>query len=219
MNKYKFAIFDLDGTIIDAITMYTKVFSEILNIKYGINIWDSKSYYLDSIGNPIEVQFGYMLKKNNRSVEVVPQLVNEFFETVNKVNFNLFEGAEEIIVKFYKEGLKLFITTGSQTIDTQQRLRKMELLKYFSFVLGSELISKGPQHIEKFSQVTNTSIEDFSRKSFYCGDGSSDMEIAKHFGIYAVGIAQTLSKEKLFKAGADVVVDQIRDVVKLEILK
>lgn len=219
MNKFKFGIFDLDGSIIDAMSAYTKVFSESLNSKYGIDIKDSRKYYINSTGTPIDVQFKYMLEKYSKPTDKISQLVDEFFDIVNRVDVVLFDNAKDIIIELFNRGFKLFITTGSETVDAKKRLEKTELIKYFSFVLGSSEIPKGPEHIKKFSQLIGLSVEEFSKQAFYCGDGLRDMFIAKMFDIYAIGIAQTVSKEKLFEAGADVAVDRIGEVIDLDIFK
>ena len=217
--KYKYGIFDLDGNIVNAIPTYTKVFSEILNKKFGIDIKDSSKYYLNSTGTPIDIQFEYMLEKHSKPIDKIPQMVDEFFNTVNNIDFVLFNGAKEAIINLHEKNLNLFITTGSQTEDTRERLKKAGLLKYFGLVLGSSEIPKGPKHIEKFSRSVNLPTEEFSKQAFYCGDGPRDMEIAKMFEIYAIGIAQTVNKERLFESGANVVVDKIGDVLELDVLK
>ena len=51
--KYKYGIFDLDGTIIDAMSTYTKVFAGILNRRFGIDTKNSSEYYLNSAGSVI----------------------------------------------------------------------------------------------------------------------------------------------------------------------
>ncbi len=219
MKKFKFGIFDFDGSIVNTIPAYTKVFSEILKLNYGISIKASKEYYLNSTGTPIDVQFRYMLEKHSKPTGKISQLVDQFFNTVNNIDFILFDGAKDVIKEFFNKGFKLFITTGSQTADTKKRLKKAGLIKYFSFILGSSEIPKGPGHIKKFAQSAGLTIEKFSKQAFYCGDGPRDMEIAKMFGIYAIGIAQTVSKDKLFKAGADVAVDMIEEVIDLDILE
>ncbi len=219
MNKFKFGIFDFDGNIVNAMPAYTKVFSEILRSKYGIGIKDSGEYYLNSTGTPIDVQFKCMLEKYCKPTDIISKLVDEFFDTVNKIDFVLFEGAKDTIEKLFDRGLKLFITTGSQTADTKKRLEKAGLIKYFSLALGSSEISKGPMHIKKFAESVELTFEDFSKQAFYRGDGPRDMEIAKMSGIYAIGIAQTVSKEKLLEAGADIAVGRIRDITELDILK
>ena len=219
MNKFKFGIFDLDGSIIDTMPTYTKVFSESLNSKFGINIEKAKEYYQGSTGTPIDVQFKYMLEKYDQPTIKIPQIVDEFFNVVNNIDFALFDGAKNTISEFFEKGFKLFLTTGNQTIDSKNCLRKAELVEYFSFVLGSDEILKGPEHIKKFAQLADLSVEEFSKQAFYCGDGPSDMSIAKMFDIYAIGIRTTVSKEKLFEAGADVVLDGIGEVIDLDIFK
>ena len=219
MKKFKFGIFDLDGNIINTMPVYTKVFSGILKLKYEINSKDLKEYYLNSTSTPINLQFKYMLEKYSKPTDKIPQLVDEFFYTVNKIDFILFDGAKDAISGLSNKGFKLFITTGSQTADTKKRLKKAELIKYFFLAIGSSEIPKGPEHIKKFAQSVSLSVEDFSKQAFYCGDGPRDMEIAKMFGIYAIGIAQTVSKEKLLESGADVVVDKIEKIIDLDILK
>ena len=219
MNKFKFGIFDFDGNIINTMPTYTKVFSEILKSKFGINTEDSKDYYLDSTSIPINFQFKHILEKNKKSTNDVPQLVDEFYGIVDDIEFNLFVGAKELIGELFDCEYKLFITTGSKTTDTKIRLEKAKLKKYFYHIFGADEIPKGPKHIKKFAQSVNLSVEDFSKQAFYCGDGPRDMEIARMFGIYAIGIAQSVSKEKLLKSGADIAIDKIGEVINLEILK
>jgi len=217
--EYKYGIFDLDGTIINSMPTYTKVFFEILSEKFKIDIKNSSEYYLKSAGTPIEIQFQQVLENNNISFENIPELVNEFFETVNSEKFLIFERSRTIIEYLYNKNVLLFISTGSTTECSKERLVKSDLLKYFSVILGSNKITKGPEHIKGFAKFVNLPTEEFARRSFYCGDGIRDMEIAKMFEIYAIGIAQTIEKDDLLEAGADVVVDKIGDVLKLNALK
>lgn len=219
MNKYNYGIFDVDGSLVDSMPVYTETFSGILFRRFGIPVGESSKYYLISTGTPLDIQFGHMLEKNNKSTEEIQSMVDEFFNTVNQVNCQFYDGAKNLIRELAERGFTLFVTTGSQTSVTMNKLEKAGIADCFELILGSSEISKGPKHIEKFVELAGLSVGDFSKRSFYCGDGGRDMEIAKMFNIYAVGVAQTVSKEKLLEAGADVVVDRIGKVRDLDILK
>ena len=219
MSKYKFGIFDVDGNLIDSMPIYTETFSGILFRKLRIPVEESNKYYLISTGTPLDVQFGYMLEKNGKSAEGIQDMTEEFFNTVNQASYQFYDRAKELIKQLIKGKFTLFVTTGSQTAVTIGKLEKAGIADCFELILGSSEIPKGQKHIEKFAELTGLPIEEFSSRAFYCGDGGRDMEIAKMFDIYAIGVAQTVSKEKLFEAGADVAVDKIGEVIELDILK
>jgi len=218
-QEYKFGIFDVDGTLIDSMSVYTKTFSGILFRRFKIPVEESNKYYLDSAGTPLDIQFQCMLKKNSVSTKEIQNMTDEFFEIVSQTNYQFYDGVINLVKELIRREFTLFITTGSQTFATKKKLKKEGVANCFNFILGSSEIPKGPKHIEEFAKSVNLSVEEFSSRVFYCGDGSRDMEIAKMFNIYAIGIAQTLSKQKLFDAGADVVVNKIGDVLDLDVLK
>ena len=217
--KYKYGIFDLDGTIINTMPTYTKVFSEILNKRFEIPVENSRKYYICSAGTSIEIQFQNMLKNSNISFTNTAKLTDKFFKTVNKEKILLFKKAKDVIKHLYNKNIPLFISTGSRTESTKKKLKEIDLLKYFSVILGSNEIPKGPEHIEEFAKYINLPTEEFAKQTFYCGDGLRDMEIAEMFEIYAIGIAHTVSKKRLIEMGADVAIDKIGDVLELDVLK
>ena len=220
MSKYNYGIFDVDGSLVDSMPVYTETFSGILFRGFGISVKESDEYYLNSAGTPLDVQFEHMLEKNDKPTEGIEQMVKEFFNAVNQVDYSWYQGAKELIRGLRCRNFTLFVTTGSQTSVTKKKLEKAGIANCFKLILGSSEISKGPRHIEEFAKSAALSIEEFSRQAFYCGDGIRDMEIAKECGgIYAVGVAQTVNKEKLLEAGADVAVDKIGEVIELDILK
>jgi len=218
MNK-TIGIFDVDGNLVNSMSVYTEAFSGILFRRCEISVKESSKYYLNSAGTPLDVQFRHMLEKNDKSTKEIQSMVDEFFDVVNQVDYSWYKGAKELIRELHRRNFTLFVTTGSQTSVTIKKLEKAGIADCFKLTLGSDEIPKGPKHIEEFAKLARLSVEEFSSKAFYCGDGTRDMEIAKMFGIQAIGVAQTVSKEKLFEAGADVVVDGIGKVIELDILK
>jgi len=218
MNK-TIGIFDLDGNLVDSMSVYTETYSGILFRRCGIPVKESSEYYLNSAGTPLDVQFRYILEKNGKSVEEIQSMVKEFFDIVNQVDYSWYQGAKKLIRELHRRNFMLFVTTGSQTSVTMKKLEKAGIADYFELILGSGEIPKGPKHIKEFAKLAGLSVKEFSKQAFYCGDGTRDMEIAKEFSIYAIGVAQTVGKKELLKAGANVAVDRIEEVIGLDILK
>jgi len=214
--EFKYGIFDLDGTIFDAMPAYAKIYSRILNDRFGILPENSVGYYLESAGTPLNEQFRYMLEATNKPKDKIPEMVKEFFDLVGKENFSLFDGAKKVLEDLHNKGVKLFVTTGSEDSLTAKRLDRAGISRYFSLVLGSSQKEKGPWHIERFARSIKVPIDEFSKLAFYIGDGPFDMHLAKMFGIYAIGIPTTVSKNLLLESGADEVVEKISDIGKLK---
>lgn len=216
-SRYKYGIFDLDGVLVNSIPTYTETFLEILNAKYKISDPGVAEYYQNSTGTPLEEQFEYVLRASNKPMDKISDLVGEFFDTVNRKDFVLFEGAKELLEKLIGRNIMLFLTTGSEDEMTKERLERAGILKYFALVLGSSKKEKGPWHIEKFARTAKVPADEFSSQAFYVGDGPFDMHLAKMFGIYAIGIPTTVSKNLLIESGADEVADNISKVAELDI--
>ena len=209
MADKKFGVFDFDGTIADTMPVYFGLSSEIMESEYGLSGDEFQRYSKLYTGMPIEDLFEGFLKSKNKPVDRVKQNLKEFFDIVNAREFPLIEGAKDAIEKIYSKGVELFISTGSETEKTKERLEKYGLLKYFSVVYGSSEVEKGPEHIESFAKFSHAAFEEFTRNSFFIGDGPGDIKLAKSCRMKAVGVAHTFDKEYLLKAGADIVFEKI----------
>ncbi len=126
MNK-TIAILDLDGNLIDSMPIYTKTFSEILFGMFGISMERSSKYYLISTGTPLDIQFRYILEKNNKPTKGIGKMVEEFFNIVNQTDYSWYQGAKELIEELHRRNFMLFVSTGSQTFATERKLKKAKI--------------------------------------------------------------------------------------------
>jgi len=212
MRDKQFGVFDFDGTIVDTMPAFFEGYSEIMQKEYGLSGEDFQTYSLRYVGMlPTEDIFVQYLKNHHKSTDKVRENLQNFFDMLNSRDFPIIEGAREAIEDTYQKGYKLFVSTGSQTKRTKERLEKLGLLKYFSMVYGSSEIDKGPRHIEDFAKASQVSLEDFAKNSFFLGDGPGDIKLAKFCKMEAVGVAHTFSRTYLIEAGADVVFENIRE--------
>lgn len=218
MRDKKFGVFDFDGTIVDTMPIYFSLSAEIIEREYGLSGEEFEAYSKMYTGIPTDAIFSGFLKLHNKPTDKVQENLQDFFAVVNSHDFPIIEGAREAIEKVYNKGFKLFVSTGSETLKTKERLERLGLLKYFSLVYGSSEIDKGPAHIEDFAKFAKVSLEDFAVNSFLLGDGPGDMKLAKICKMKAVGVAHTFTSEYLIEAGADVVFEKIREVEDVDLI-
>jgi len=217
-QEKKFGVFDFDGTIVDSMPSYFGVSADIVSREYGLDRNEFIAYSMDFIGRSMEEVFSDFLRKKEKSTDRVQDNLKTFFELVNAREVPLIDGAKEAIEKLHARGVKLFISTGSETAKTEERLEKAGLRKYFIEVCGSSEIEKGPEHVRGFAKRSNLSLEEFAQRSFFLGDGPGDMKIAKACRMKAVGVAHTFDREYLFKAGADIVCDHVGEAGNLDLI-
>lgn len=218
MQSKKFGVFDFDGTIVDTMPLYFSASSELIEREYGLSGEEFQEYSRMFTGEPIEDIFEGFLKSKGKPTNRIQDNMISFFDLVNSREFPLIEGAKEAIEKVYEKGFSLFISTGSQTAKTKERLEEVGLLKYFSMVYGSSEIEKGPEHIADFAKFSGVNLEDFAKNSFFIGDGPGDIKIAKSCKMKAIGVAHTFDRAYLIKSGADIVFDKVREVADIELL-
>jgi phosphoglycolate phosphatase len=217
--KIKYIVFDLNGTLIDAMPTYTRVFCDVLKGRTEIGKSDIPGivkYSVAATGTPWDEQFAYVLDSHKYPTDEVPKLLDEFCNIVNETKFSLFPKVKELLELFNKKGYRVLITSGSSTGAMIKRIYDLGILNNIDFLLGFDTYKKSQKHMEMLAENENTSLEEFAGQAIYFGDGSGDMRIAKSSGLYAIGVAQTINTELLKEAGANLVLEKIGDALELD---
>jgi phosphoglycolate phosphatase len=97
-----------------------------------------------------------------------------------------------------------------------KRIYDLGILDNIDFLLGFDTYKKSQKHMEMLAEKENLSLEEFAGQTIYFGDGPGDMRIAKSSGIYAIGVAQTVSTKLLKDAGADLVLEKIGEALDID---
>ncbi|MBI4639330.1 MAG: hypothetical protein HY731_01475 [Candidatus Tectomicrobia bacterium] len=121
----------------------------------------------------------------------------------------VFEGAREVIWELTNHSLLLFGTTAMESEIARQRLEAAELLQSFTLIAGSDIGSKKETHLRAFAEAGGAPFETFVKESVYFAGTPEDVEIAREFGVFCIGIANLAVPEALQRAGAKEVVRTI----------
>jgi phosphoglycolate phosphatase len=152
----------------------------------------------------------------NKDKSEAPRLAEEFCSLVAEEKYALYPGAKELLQFFRQKGCRIYVTSASGTGAMIKRIYELGMLPWVDFLLGSDVYKKSPKHIEMLAEKEMLPLGDFVRQAVYFGDGPGDMRIAQTVGIFTVGVAQTVVPEKLYAAGADLVIGRIGEALELD---
>lgn len=220
-QKFKFGIFDVDGTIFDNMALCVDAFWEIVK-KYNLPEKEVRKIYLESNGMNLNDQFKLVFGKYGIRYDgaLIEKLNKGFFylrdNSKEWQNAPLFPEIKILLAKLKQNGVKNLISSGSNTAEVEFRLKKSGILRYFALVLGAEKIPKGLKHFDEFANYCGFPPKEFSKNSFLLSDGPNDMALAKQGGIFAIGITNTVNAEKLKSVGADIVISKAEELADID---
>lgn len=212
LKNFDFVVFDVDGTLVNNMPLIHQVFAEILKKELGISREKSIKFLDSRTGLPIQRIFKEILAIYHKDKNT-KKITDLFLRKVREGTSPPFEGAKSVLRELRKN-LQIFSISGNSTENIKISLKKASLINYFDLVLGSEKFPKGKKHIEIFAKKVGLSFREFTSRTFLVGDGARDMAIAYKYGIYAIGIANTVSATKLYDSGADEVINNLEELIK-----
>lgn len=184
-------IFDLDGTLLDSMSIWENVDRDFLEENGAVytrdvseavkkmTVFDSADYFKTkfSLGHSHE----YII---NRIEEMVSE---KYFYSIPLKN-----GVYETIKKLYEKNIKMCVATATYNRLAEAALKRLEIYNMFEFVLSCSDVGAGkdkPNIFLKSAQKMNLKIEETAviEDSLHC------IETAKNAGFFTVGVFDTVS--------------------------
>lgn len=216
---FDYYFFDLDGTLTDPAQGITNSF--IHAIKYfGLEV-PSYEKLCTFIGPPLvatfQKEFGF---DDEKSMEGVKKY-REYFAQKGIFENKVYDGIENVLAHLQSKGKHLLVATSKPEEYSVKILEHFGLAKYFDFICGSnmdETRSKKEEVIEYALEKCRTADKTGFDKSkvLMIGDREHDIIGAKKNGIKSCGILYGYgSRQELEAAGANYIVDNVRNLLEL----
>ncbi len=211
MNKLRYILFDLDGTLTDP--------GEGINnsLQYSLkhfNIQGDPEVLAKFIGPPLTDSFQKYYHFDQKQAERAIALYREYFREHGLFANEIYPGIAPLLAALKEEDKKLAVATTKPTIFALQVLEHFDIARYFKreWVVGSYLdgrrTNKG-QLIAAALQLTGAQPKD----AVMVGDRKFDLIGAAENGLDAVGVTYGYgSREELEKAGALHIVDTVAEL-------
>lgn len=211
MQRYKYVLFDLDGTVTDPKIGITK------SVAYALKHFDKNVEDLDTlttfIGPPLKDSFMQYCGFSESDAIFAISKYREYFGVNGLYENTVYNGMEGFLKALKSMGKTLIIATSKPTEYAVKILEHFNLLRYFDFVSGSEFNGVRAKKGEVIAYaLEQNNITDLS-SVIMVGDREHDIIGAKENGIASVGVLYGYgSMEELSSAGADFIADSIEDL-------
>lgn len=207
--KYRAAIFDLDGTLVDSIEDLADSANAMLRF-YGFPEHGAEAYRY-FVGNGARRLIERCLPEERRKdpsfVEEALGRYNRCYEERLLGKTKPYEGILSMLAELQRRGIFLAICTNKQQFAADEIVAKLFPEGMFAEVIGDREgmpRKPDPRKILWIAEGFRVMPEEVA----YLGDSSVDMETAKNGGVLPVGVTWGFRpREELEKSGAEVLLD------------
>ncbi len=214
--KWKYLLFDLDGTITDS--------SEgIINcVIYALEAAgvDTPDYtkLLGFIGPPLVEGFQDIVGMTEEDARQATAKYRERYSVIGLFENKVYEGIPTLLEDLKAQGKVIALATSKPETYSIRILQHFRLMKYFDVVVGSTLEGERNHKKDVIQEVFRRMNlpENEKEKVLMIGDRKQDVEGAKTCGISCAGVYYGFAeKGELEAAGADYIAEDVEALRKL----
>lgn len=209
MAKYKYVLFDLDGTLDDPFEGITK------SVQYAMKKFDvdAKQEELKCfIGPPLTDSFEACFGLSADDARLAVDYYREYYRPTGIFEVNIYEGIHELLAALKSAGCELILATSKPIVFADMILERFDLAKYFDATFGSELDGTRVKKHEVIDYAFETYPMDKSL-AIMVGDRRHDVEGAHKCGIPCIGVTFGYGdRAEHAECGADYIVDTVDEL-------
>ena len=211
----KLVIFDFDGTIMD--TRETIVFAKQETMRQmGLTVADEETCAA-TIG--LSSKLGFQRTNPELSDEVLDLCVKNyrkiFEEAIEKTPPKLFAGMTETLKILNEKGVVCTIATSRNGKSLKEFLDRADIAKFFSYLVAAEDTTLLKPNGEPVTKTLND-LSHAAEQTLVVGDMPFDILMGKNAGVYTCGVTYGNSdRESLLESGADFVIDDMDELMKI----
>lgn len=204
MNRYKYILFDLDGTLTDSAP-------GILNCyRYALDAmgFDEPEDIMRVVGPPLYDSFAEICGMNESQVNEAVRIYRQRYAETGLFENNVYDGIPEMLRRLKNSGKRLFVATSKPEVFAVRILEKFNLAQYFDVIGGADINGTRNAKQEVIEYVL--SLGDITDRNdvLMIGDRFHDIIGAKKCGIPCMSVLWGYgNKEEFIQHGADFIVN------------
>lgn len=211
LRKPKGILFDLDGTLVDSLSLTFEAFNHAFQSLGGRT--HSPEEISSHFGPGEDVIFGRILGED-RSKEAYHLYCSHFGEQIARAP--VFDAIPNMLKAFKDRGVRMSIFTGRSSPTTEQILAHHRFYDHFEWILTNDRIPKPKPHPDGiFLAAEKMGLK--PSELWMVGDSFADMESARAAGAFPIGALwdSRASQSRLVKAGSGALIHHPLELVTL----
>ncbi len=212
MSKYRTAIFDLDGTLLNTLEDLKD------SVNYAMRACALKERTLDEVRSFAGNGIAMLIKRSasgasEETTKKALEIFKEYYKTHCQVKTKPYDGILEMLKSLQKNGVKTAIVSNKADFAVKE-LQKI----YFTGIIPIAIGENEAAGIQKkpAPQMVYKALEELESKpeeSVYIGDSEVDIETARNSGMDAILVSWGFrNREYLEELGAKVIVDSAEEL-------
>jgi phosphoglycolate phosphatase len=190
----KIVIFDMDGTLINSAQDITISINHVRSHLYSLPPLQEQ-FVVDAI-NAHERNLALLFYERDLYEYSAKEMFEELYYHQCICNVHPYEDISETLRLLHENGCRMSVATNAPSTFAKRMLSHLNLIDYFSSILGADNVAQPKPHPEMIEQLLEHHRYNPSHdRAWMIGDNSKDMEAASRAGIIGVFAGWGFSSE------------------------
>lgn len=195
MENIKLAIFDLDGTLIDSTSIWNEI-DEIFFNKRNMAVPETYGKEIAHIGLLAAAKLTKEKYFPNEKEEDILKEWNDLSLEAYRYHISLKDNVKDILDLLASKDIKLALATANSEELYKPCIERLDIKKYFSYIIDVNSCSKGKDSPEIFDKVVNH-FKVTKEETVIFEDSLTAMKTGKENGYKVIGVYDKCSTKDI----------------------